>query len=111
MSWIRGTKKKKKGKTSRNDLLIRPVLHNPAPITRKATLHCKSLFHQELKEAEGTQKSIKVRRRAPFPLERLVLIQTLMWVLSACLLKGIFYYPLSQSVRGVIFPFEFAREG
>ena len=61
--------------------------------------------------SEGTQKSIKVRRRAPFPLERLVLIQTLMWVLSACLLKGIFYYPLSQSVRGVIFPFEFAREG
>lgn len=107
MSWIRS---KKKGKTSRNDLLIRTVLHNPAPITWKATLHCESLFHQELKEAERTQKSIKVRRKAPFPLEGLVLIQTLMQVLSACLVKGIFYYPLSRSVQGVIFPFEFARE-
>lgn len=59
---------KNKGKTSRNDLLIRPVLHNTAPVTRKATLHYKSLFHKELKEAERTQKSIKVQRRAPFPL-------------------------------------------
>lgn len=64
---------KNKGKTSRNDLLIRPVLHNTAPVTRKATLHYKSLFHKELKEAERTQKSIKVQRRAPFPLRGLFL--------------------------------------
>lgn len=102
MSWIRS---KKKGKTSRNDLLIRTVLHNPAPITWKATLHCKSLFHQELKEAEQTQISIKVQSRAPLPLEGLVLIQTLMQVLSGCLAKDSFYYHLSWSVQGVIFPF------
>lgn len=74
MGWIRN---KKKVKTSSNDLLIRTVLYNTAPVTRKAPLHYKSLFHKELKAAERTQKSIKVWRRVLFPLKGLVLIQTL----------------------------------
>lgn len=63
MSWIEG----KKGKTSRNDLLMRLILHNTAPITCKATLYYKSLSRKELKEAERTQKSIKGWRRAACP--------------------------------------------
>lgn len=73
MSWIR----KQKDKTSRNDLAIRAVLYNTVPLACKASLHYKSLFQKELKEAERTQKSIKVRRRASFRLKGLVLIQTL----------------------------------
>lgn len=53
--------KKKKGKTSRNDLLIRPVLHNTAPTTCKATLPYKLLFYKELREQNEHKNQLRSR--------------------------------------------------
>lgn len=51
----------KKGKTSRNDLLIRTVLHNTAPTTCKVTLPDKSLFYKELREQNEHKNQLRSR--------------------------------------------------